>query len=30
MNRIWVGTVDDINKPHVELKAKKIGWPRLF
>jgi hypothetical protein len=25
MNRIWVGTVDDIDNTHVELKAKKFG-----
>jgi hypothetical protein len=25
MNRIWVGTVDDIDKTYVELKAKKTG-----
>ena len=27
MNRIWVGTVDDIDNTHVELKAKKFGCP---
>jgi len=27
MNRIWAGTVDDIDNTHVELKAKKFGCP---